>query len=610
LSGAPDKPTSDLQPLPHPPASGGTPCHEAIVVNSSVFERQGDVARAAYKAPSACLSGRPQIVLKVAARSAGLQDDRQGAVWLSGVEILRGATPSCSDNGFELAIEKDVSDYAPLFVHDGELMVQFSNGATWAHGLHVSVSVVVYAGEGASPSLQSVLPLSNAASHTDPLEAMKVSGSAGLSSKVSLPPSTMRARLDVYASARLCEEAWYMNELDGPDCGGGASRELRVLVDGTFAGAQYPYPILYSGTVSTPMMTPLSGILALDTPAYHFDLTPWLGLLTDGQEHTVTVQVGGATESGDWLLGGLLVLERSKDLTIVRGSVSVDAPEPSVQEWLEGAADPIGQYMRAERGYLARGELVLSDQTTLVSQVCGKLTGWSRNWRYLARTETGGAWSSRVSSTYSGRRVTVESTFSIDDLSLEVQVDEFSRRMSAKADFSGRVLASYDGVADGAACDGAIADGAMAIELKNRLESQASYEFGPGSEMRQRRSRGTRDFEILLGGEKCFARELGVVDGVMTRDEGSDACDWQLDTAYACGLDICGFEEAPGARPGRMAQAPRVFKLKATRMSASAGNATLPPLRGPSAALMRRAETALAERTWKQRRLSGADLMV
>jgi len=326
LSGAPDKPTSDLQPLPHPPASGGTPCHEAIVVNSSVFERQGDVARAAYKAPSACLSGRPQIVLKVAARSAGLQDDRQGAVWLSGVEILRGATPMCAGNGFEVTIEKDVSDYAPLFLHDGELAVQFSNDVTWAHGLQVSVSIVIYAGEGGPPSVQSVLPLSDAASHTDPLEAMRVSGSAGLSSTVSLPPSTMRARLDVYASGHLCEEAWYVNELDGPDCGGGASRELRVLVDGNFAGAQYPYPIIYSGTVSAPMMTPVSGILALDNPAYHFDLTPWLGLLMDGQEHTVTVQARGATESGDWYLGGVQQVPDDCPRQRQRGRPSAERP--------------------------------------------------------------------------------------------------------------------------------------------------------------------------------------------------------------------------------------------------------------------------------------------
>src|SRR5262249_52243729 len=77
--------------------------------------------------------------------------------------------------------------------------------------------------------------------------------------------------------------------------------EVQVLLDGRLAGIAAPFPHVYTGGWSNPFLWyVLPAPRAFDIRPLSYDLTPYLGLLTDGAPHTVTIHVVGvpAGQSG------------------------------------------------------------------------------------------------------------------------------------------------------------------------------------------------------------------------------------------------------------------------------------------------------------------------
>ena len=80
----------------------------------------------------------------------------------------------------------------------------------------------------------------------------------------------------------------------GTTFGDGPFREVRFLVDGMIAGAALPYPVVFTGGIVPPAWRPITSYGAIDLPQYHFDLTPFIPILTDGDPHTITLDVVSA----------------------------------------------------------------------------------------------------------------------------------------------------------------------------------------------------------------------------------------------------------------------------------------------------------------------------
>jgi Peptide N-acetyl-beta-D-glucosaminyl asparaginase amidase A len=104
----------------------------------------------------------------------------------------------------------------------------------------------------------------------------------------------------VYAtgSGGGCEEFWYLTAppASGYSCPAdqGPYREVQVLLDGRVAGIAAPYPYVYTGGWSNPFLWyVLPAPRAFDVKPLTYDLSPYLGRLTDGQPHRVTVRVVG-----------------------------------------------------------------------------------------------------------------------------------------------------------------------------------------------------------------------------------------------------------------------------------------------------------------------------
>ena len=121
------------------------------------------------------------------------------------------------------------------------------------------------------------------------------------------------------------------DELD--NCGNTAFREAEVSIDGTPAGVAPVYPWIYTGGIDPYLWRPIPGVQTLNFAPYRVDLTPFAGVLSNGQQHTVAVNVFNANSYFSETATLLLYLDAGS--TQVTGAVTkntIGQPEPVVQE--------------------------------------------------------------------------------------------------------------------------------------------------------------------------------------------------------------------------------------------------------------------------------------
>lgn len=245
-----------------------------------------------------------------------------------------------------------MTKYLPLFAKPGSFILDLNNivdpklGLTGAYNgkllsqptslkltaRPVRLSAIFYASDGfqhpKAPSADFIFPLSTLRNDDSNMFYIPPRGNT----IVKFPRNTVSAFLEVQASGNYQEEFWYNNIphkylsdlprgttsvvllacywVPSADMccryGHGAFREVRVLVDGQLAGVALPFAVLFTGMYLPFLMTPVSlpqhggawiptiwrpvvAINAYDLPTYNIDLTPFVPLLTDGNNHTITL---------------------------------------------------------------------------------------------------------------------------------------------------------------------------------------------------------------------------------------------------------------------------------------------------------------------------------
>jgi hypothetical protein len=187
-----------------------------------------------------------------------------------------------------------------------------------------------------------VLPL--ASDPTGGTAFLSTSNSA-LARTFTLPRNVERAFLDVVAQSQSGDEFWYTcvpDDVAGElqSCGGTAFRESQVTIDGTSAGVAPVYPWIYTGGIDPLLWRPIPGVQTLNFVPYRIDLTPFAGVLSDGQPHQVSVSVFGAN-NGFSTTATLLVFQDhgSQQITGEVTRNTIGTPNPSVVENLTTAPD-------------------------------------------------------------------------------------------------------------------------------------------------------------------------------------------------------------------------------------------------------------------------------
>jgi hypothetical protein len=302
-----------------------------------------------YTPPAACPGPWARVVLEADfSVTAGRQFDRTAQIAMGHVNIYYGTTPEPSAAVSPTwHVERDLTEYSPLFraAQTGEANLGNLVNGTFTGIIKGSARLLLYptsASEPAPWTADAVLSLSDA-----PGGAALLDTSANvLAPALSLPRNIEGAYLDVIAQSQSSDEFFYLCVPDDVadvlfSCPGTSFRESEITIDGQPAGVAPVYPWLFTGAIDPLLWRPIPSVQTLNFEPYRVDLTPFAGLLSDGQPHQVGVRVFNANHY--FLVAASLLLDLDPGASQVTGAVTRNtlAAEPvvSIQENLSTAAD-------------------------------------------------------------------------------------------------------------------------------------------------------------------------------------------------------------------------------------------------------------------------------
>jgi Peptide N-acetyl-beta-D-glucosaminyl asparaginase amidase A len=270
--------------------------------------------------------------------SAGVQYDRSGQVFFGGVNIYFGTTAEPLQSETDTwHVERDLTDYSSLF--------------KTAQTGYASLGNIVDASLGLTSTIYGTFKLefyqagfgNPAPRAADVVLGLPNNGYAGLNNSTpeltetfTLPTNVESAYIDVLAQSQYLEEQWFFclpnsvaSEVN--DCGNTAFRQVNVSIDGQPAGVAPVYPWIYTGGVDPGLWIPIPGVQTLNLLPYRIDLTPFAGVLSNGQQHTVGVTVYNAFNYFNTVASLLLYEDHgSKHVTGEVTENTLTAPNPSV----------------------------------------------------------------------------------------------------------------------------------------------------------------------------------------------------------------------------------------------------------------------------------------
>ncbi|HEU5425826.1 MAG TPA: peptide-N4-asparagine amidase [Actinocrinis sp.] len=307
-------PVSALPPISRP----ATPHCAVTAMRHDFANSYGQPFVGTLTPPSACPGPWSKVVLDWSGSVAGRQYDRLAGVWIGGAEVFRTSTPEPDPAGISWHVDADLSRYIPLLRTPQPLVVDLGNivNGTYTGIYHMTLTVTYYQADRRNPAAASadqVIPVSQGGTASPGWWSLTAGQSA--TQTVTFPRNLSDATLEVFARGGGCEEFWYTNAPDAYNrahpsyglCGGGPYREVRVEVDGRLAGVAQPFPAIYSGGISPTMWRPIMSVDSLRTQPYAIELTPFAGLLSDGQPHQITL-LPPTGISDVWTMDGSLFL--------------------------------------------------------------------------------------------------------------------------------------------------------------------------------------------------------------------------------------------------------------------------------------------------------------
>lgn len=332
--------------VPRPP---GTPCVVTLFSGDS-FVDFGDHPYS-YTPPIGCGSHWSKVVLEADfSVTAGRQFDRTAQLWLGGVNLYYGTTQEPSSTvAPSWHAERDLTDYTALLQHaaDGRAVLGNIVNDTYTGIIKGSARLLFYPASAATPAARvpdTVLPLGS-----DPVgnTTLLASSTSALSRTLDLPHNVERAYLDVFTQSQSSDEFWYtcvpdVYAAEVQECGGGNFREAEISIDGQPAGVAPVYPWIYTGGIDPYMWRPTPGVQALNFMPYRVDLTPFVGLLSDGSPHTVSLGVAGANNYFLASASLLLYLDPHAQRvhgSVVRNTLVGQAATPTISDTLATDAD-------------------------------------------------------------------------------------------------------------------------------------------------------------------------------------------------------------------------------------------------------------------------------
>ncbi|HTU48794.1 MAG TPA: peptide-N4-asparagine amidase [Bryobacteraceae bacterium] len=343
--GSPQPATADPKvPRPHT-----TPCVVQLFQNLEFADFTAKTF--SYTPPSACHAPWAKVVFTADFTvTEGRQFDRTASFYLGHANIYYGTTAEPSSTvSPSWHVERDVTDLSAIFKspQSGEAdlgnFVGTYDGVVYNGIIYADAALEFYPASFFAPAPETpdlVVPMPDAEGGAATLNTT----SSQLAQPVTLPTNVERVYLDVITQSQIGDEFWYTcvpnnvaNELES--CGNTAFREAEISIDDQPAGVAPVYPWIYTGGIDPYLWAPIPGVQTFDFVPYRVDLTPFAGLLSDGNQHTVALSVYNA--NGYFLAtANLLVYTDHGSKKVTGGILSNNlaaAPSPVVTEHLTTA---------------------------------------------------------------------------------------------------------------------------------------------------------------------------------------------------------------------------------------------------------------------------------
>jgi hypothetical protein len=307
-----------------------------------------------YTPPAACPGPWAKVVFTADFTvTAGRQYDRTAAFYLGHANIFYGTTAEPrSALSPSWHVERDVTDLTAIFrtAETGEAnignFVGVSGGVTYNGIIYANAALEFYPSsfaDRAAPAPDIVVPVNGSGGDAGTLN----NTSSQITQTLNLPTNIERVYLDVIAQSQSNDEFWYFcvpNDQTGPleSCGNTAFRETEVTIDGIPAGVAPVYPWIFTGGIDPYLWEPIPGVQTLDFKPFRVDLTPFAGVLSDGNPHTVGISVFNANSY--FLATANLLAFQDHGKQSVKGAILTNtltaAPTPVVTENISTSSGP------------------------------------------------------------------------------------------------------------------------------------------------------------------------------------------------------------------------------------------------------------------------------
>jgi Peptide N-acetyl-beta-D-glucosaminyl asparaginase amidase A len=351
------------------PRPNEQPCVVPLFSNYQFAFFSTSVQTFQFTPPTDCSGPWEKVVLEVNfSENGGIQFDRTASMYLANTDIYFGTTPeplATLTNTWH--IERDVTDYAALMSIPQQGTIVLANCTTdcpapyntYLNGVFtVNADLEFYPTQHGHHGWDhpekrlpdAVLPLTQSnGSGGYNLPVILSSPTDQFSTTFTLPTNIESIYMDVVSQSQSNDEQWYacfpndlssINEVYG--CGNTDFRETEITIDGQPAGLAPVSPWVFTGFLPD-VWVPTPGAQTLDFVPYRVNLTPFAGMLDDGNPHTVALSVFNDDSYFSETASLLLYLDHGSNQ--VTGEVTKNtlaAPSPVVTENLQGTSTVTG----------------------------------------------------------------------------------------------------------------------------------------------------------------------------------------------------------------------------------------------------------------------------
>lgn len=283
--------------------------------------------------------------------SHGINYDRLALLYLGDNEVWRSTTAMPVRTGIYYHVSKDMTAYTALLRQPAlKVIMELDNiyDSVFTGNFNVTITALYYNDEDGSSSSSSnttivhppdaILPISSRSATENQTSVFSVPDDSNASVSLTFPRNVARAVVSVFASGNGEEEFWYTDvPADLASTFGdnttfayryGPWREVQVLIDGVVAGFVSPFPVVFTGGISPGLWVPIVGIDTYDLGSVDVDVSPWLGILCDGEAHDLELKVVGlqsetelGTVGSNWYVSGNVFLWLDENGTQTTASV-------------------------------------------------------------------------------------------------------------------------------------------------------------------------------------------------------------------------------------------------------------------------------------------------